>query len=190
MNDLVPVKEVVAVKTRKFRPCPYTVETTVCFLLSAVLVAILSKPLAREGMMGWWWGFFIFCNVCYLAYGMKVGWAKGDPANGLVIATGPIAFYFWTLAGAWRTYYVYRKDGPGWTVKRLEKELMKTDLVQGTDFSFVVEHKRSVRRYLSMNGLCVEGILYEPYKEDDGKFWDCLSITDTKVNMVAREAER
>ena len=80
------------------------IDGLICFLLSAVTVAVVVKPLAAVGMSSWWWGFFIICNIAYIAYGMKKGWADGDPANGLVIATGPIAFYSWTYLLAWRKY--------------------------------------------------------------------------------------
>jgi hypothetical protein len=46
----------------------------------------------------------MICNLVYLVHGMKKGWAKADPANGLLIATGPIAFYSWTYLLAWRKY--------------------------------------------------------------------------------------
>lgn len=80
------------------------IDALISTLLAAILVAIIVKPLANYDMTGWWWGFFIVCNIVYIGYGMKKGWAKGDPANGLVIATGPIAFYTWTIASAWRKY--------------------------------------------------------------------------------------
>ena len=51
-----------------------------------------------------WWLFFIACNIAFLIRGMGKGWAKGDPANGLVAATGPIVFYAWTFMLVWRKY--------------------------------------------------------------------------------------
>lgn len=80
------------------------IDGLICFLLGAVTVAIVGKPLAGTGAALWWWGFFMLCNFAYLAYGIKKGWAKADPANGLLIATGPIAFYSWTYMLAWRKY--------------------------------------------------------------------------------------
>jgi len=82
----------------------FEADELVCILLSVTLVAILVKPLADVDMMGWWWSPFMLANLCYIIHGMREGWAKGDPANGLVICTGPIAFYFWTLLSVWRKY--------------------------------------------------------------------------------------
>lgn len=83
---------------------PAETDALVCLLLSALTVALVVKPLADCGMDGWWWGFFILFNGWYIIHGMKKGWAKGDPANGLVIVAGPIAFYFWTYLHVWRKY--------------------------------------------------------------------------------------
>jgi hypothetical protein len=80
------------------------IDGLICFLFGAVTVAVVIKPLAAIGLSTWWWGFFMICNAAYLIYGMKKGWAKADPANGLIIATGPIAFYSWTYLNAWRKY--------------------------------------------------------------------------------------
>ena len=90
----------------------YSWDEFVSVFLSLILVIILVGGLADVGMMNYWWGFFIVCNVGYILHGMKKGWAEGDPANGLVVLTGPIAFYFWTILIAWRTY--------GWKAKKHE----------------------------------------------------------------------
>jgi len=88
----------------------YSVDELVSVLLAIVLVALLAKPLADVGAIGYWWGFFMICNVVYIIHGMKEGFVKGDPANGLVVVTGPIAFYFWTIIGAWRKYKPTRRS--------------------------------------------------------------------------------
>lgn len=80
------------------------IDGLICFFLGILTVALVTKPLAGTGFAMWWWGFFMLCNLCYLVHGMKKGWADGDPANGLLIAVGPIAFYSWTYLLAWRKY--------------------------------------------------------------------------------------
>lgn len=80
------------------------IDGLICFLLGAITVALVIKPLADVGMSEWWWGFFIICNIGYLFAGFKKGWAKPDIGNGLVVAMGPISFYSWTYLNAWRKY--------------------------------------------------------------------------------------
>jgi hypothetical protein len=82
----------------------FEMHEVVCMLLSAVLVAIAVKPLQAVDMMGWWWLPFMLFNLCYIIHGMKGGWIKGDPANAMVVASGPLAFYFWTFVSVWRKY--------------------------------------------------------------------------------------
>jgi uncharacterized membrane protein YhaH (DUF805 family) len=82
----------------------FKTDEIVCILLSVTLVAILIKPLQVVDMMGWWWFSFIIFNLCYVVHGLKKGWIKGDPANAMVIVSGPIAFYFWTFVKVWRRY--------------------------------------------------------------------------------------
>ena len=82
----------------------YPPDVMISILLSAGLVALLVKSLADAGIMGYWWGFFMFANLIYIIHSMKKGTIKGDPANAMVIVAGPIAFYFWTTIGAWRKY--------------------------------------------------------------------------------------
>ena len=184
MTENLPIK----VNPRP-KPYPYPLDTLLCFLLAIVLVAILAKPLADARIMEWWWGFFMVCNLGYILYGMKKGWAKGDPGAGLSIAMGPMSFYFWTFVGAWRTYHVYKKDGYGWTIKKLEKELAERDLTKGFDFDFLFKHRRPVYSLLKRYSVCVEEVLDEPW-EDEGKSWWCLSIADTPLNMAVREELR
>lgn len=86
------------------------IDGLVCFLLGTITVAIVTTPLSGTGLAMWWWGFFMLCNFVYLVYGMKKGWAKADPANGLMIAVGPIAFYSWTYLLAWRKYGRKKSD--------------------------------------------------------------------------------
>jgi len=88
----------------------FPLDVMVAVLLSLGLVALLAKGLADAGVMGYWWGFFMVCNVVYIIHGMRKGFVKGDPANGLVITTGPIAFYFWTFIMAWRKYKPTRRS--------------------------------------------------------------------------------
>ena len=95
--------------TKKREP-EMTIDTMVSILLSIVLVAFLVKGLADVGLVEYWWGFFIVANLAYIAHGMKNGSIKGDPANGMVIVVGPIAFYFWTIIGAWRKYKPTRRS--------------------------------------------------------------------------------
>jgi len=80
------------------------IDSLVGFVLAIIIVALLGGRLSDAGIFEYWFGFFILCNLGYIIYGMKKGWANGDPANGLVIASGPIAFYGWTIIGAWRKY--------------------------------------------------------------------------------------
>lgn len=191
MTENLPVVSNQVIKSRLSLSSKFPPHSLVCFILSAALVALLVKPLADVNMMGWWWWFFVVCNVCYLGHGMKQGWAKGDPANGLVIMTGPIAFYFWTMALAWDTYYLYKEDGPGWTTRKLEKKLLETDLVHGFDFTFLAQHRKCVLRLLKSCKVCVEEVVDEPWLDPkSGKRWDYLSIADTRKNMIAREALR
>ena len=74
------------------------------FILSLLTICAVIKPLGDNDVVFWWWFPFIIFNFIYIAKGIKEGWAKPDPANGLVIATGPIAFYAWTYAMVWRKY--------------------------------------------------------------------------------------
>ena len=90
----------------------YPLDVMVSILLALVLIALIAKPLADAGVMNYWWGFFIICNICYIAHGLKKGFVKSDPVNALVIVAGPIPFYFWTMIGAWRKY--------GWKAKKHE----------------------------------------------------------------------
>jgi hypothetical protein len=76
----------------------------VAFLLSLTIMALIGPRLAEAKIQGYFWGFFIFCNLCYILTGIKKGWAKPDIGNGLVIASGPIAFYSWTITNAWIKY--------------------------------------------------------------------------------------
>jgi len=83
------------------------------FMLSCITVAVVVKSLTDCEMVFWWWFPFIIINIAYLFYGMKKGWAKGDPANGIVAASGPIAFYAWTYVMVWRKYLrkYFKKGG-------------------------------------------------------------------------------
>ena len=82
------------------------------FLLSIITVCVLVKPLGERGLVFWWWFPFIILNIAYIGYGIRKGWANGDPANGLVVASGPIAFYAWTYVMVWRKYFrKYFKKG-------------------------------------------------------------------------------
>jgi len=47
-----------------------------------------------------WFLFFVTGNIVYM------GWTKveSDPMNVMVIASGPLAFFFWTIVGAWNKY--------------------------------------------------------------------------------------
>lgn len=69
----------------------------------------MGEQLSRDNAgMTWpftcWWLFFAACNAAYLMRGMKKGWAKGDPANGLLIFTGPLVYYTWTFMLVWKKY--------------------------------------------------------------------------------------
>jgi len=81
------------------------IDTVVCILLSIGTILLLSDNLVKSGIQAYWWGFFILCDIGYLIYGMKKGFVKGDLANGMVAASGPIAWYFWTYIMVWRTYF-------------------------------------------------------------------------------------
>lgn len=89
--------------TKKYEP-DIPIDALIGFTLAIVIVALLGNRLADAGIFEYWFGFFILCNIGYIIYGMKKGFVKGDPANGLVIASGPIAFYGWTIISAWRKY--------------------------------------------------------------------------------------
>jgi len=82
----------------------YPLDVMISVLLSIGLVALLVNNLTAADIMGYWWGFFMFANLIYLIHGMEKGTIKGDPANAMVLVVGPIAFYFWTILGAWRKY--------------------------------------------------------------------------------------
>ena len=88
----------------KNTPYDIPIDGLICFMLGLITVILVVKPLADIGFNEWWWGFFIVCNLAYVIYGIKTGQVKGDPANGLMIAMGPITFYSWTYLGAWRKY--------------------------------------------------------------------------------------
>ena len=88
----------------KNTPFDTPIDGLICFTLALITVALVVKPLADSGLSEWWWGFFIICNFVYIFHGMKKGWMKADPANGLLAAMGPITFYSWTYLGAWRRY--------------------------------------------------------------------------------------
>ena len=187
-NLPVPINAVKAhIKLRRQQP----LDTVVCMVLTMALVALMVKPLQAVNIMSWWWGSFCIFNLVYLIYGMKKGFAKGDAANGLVVMTGPIAFYFWTMLGAWRKYVVYKKGGYGWTLKNLEKDLVNTNLSQGFDFEFNPKHRRKVMSLLKACKLTVEEVIDDPwYDKDTGKSWDCLSVADSVQNMTLREDRR
>ena len=95
--------------TKEYEP-EMPIDVMVSVLLSLALVCFLVKGLADVGLIGYWWGFFIVANLAYIIHGMKNGSIKGDPANGLVVAVGPISFYFWTIIGAWRKYKPTRRS--------------------------------------------------------------------------------
>ena len=99
---------------RPFNPPPGHI---IAFFLSLVIVllcmtSMTDYPRLRTG----WWLFFIVANIGYIVFGLKRGWVKPDPGNGLVIATGPVAFFGWTAILAWRKYISERR-------KPMEKQL-------------------------------------------------------------------
>ena len=85
-------------------------DSVVCILISiGIIIGCMTFMDSLPEMKTWWWLFFIVVNIIYIGTGITSGRIKGDPANALVITTGPIAFYFWTILGAWRKYNPWRK---------------------------------------------------------------------------------
>jgi len=172
------------IKLRRAQP----MDAMICLILSLGLVALLVKPLADCEMLMWWWMPFCVINLIYILDGLKKG-KKGDPSNALLITMGPIPFYFWVMITVWRKYHVYKKGGYGWTLQKLEKELMSRNLGQGIDFDFPPKHYRKVKRLLKACKLTFDQILDEDWaKATNTPF--CMSITDTPENMALREARR
>ena len=172
------------IKLRRAQPT----DAIICLLLSLGLVCLLVKPLVEVGVNWHWWGFFCICNFWYAVYGLRKGTWKPDPASGLLIMMGPITFYFFTMIGAWRKYVVYRKGGYGWTLQKLEKDLVSKDLSQGFDFDFPIKHRRKVERLLRACKLTYEQILDEDWARATGyPYGLCMSICDTPENMRIRE---
>lgn len=187
-KELTASKRVNAhIKFRRSQP----IDAIVCLVLALGLIALVIKPLADCGMNWWWWGAFCVVNTVYAIHGLKKGTWKPDPASGLIIMMGPIPFYFWTMIGAWRKYVVYRKGGYGWTIRKLEKNLVNNNLKKGFDFEFPPRHRRKVESLLKACKLTYEQILDEDWAKATG--WEyglCMSITDTPENMEIREAGR
>ena len=98
-----------------------TYTSIAAILLAALITAFCMKQMEPYPPLSThWWLSFIVINIAYIAYGMRKGWVKFDPANGLVIATGPFAFYFWTIIAVWTKYGPKRKKVP-------EKEKIKDE---------------------------------------------------------------
>lgn len=82
-----------------------TWEAVIAFTISAIITIFCMEQMKLyPAAKTYWWLSFMLVNIAYLVHGMNKGWAKGDPANGLVIASGPIAFYSWTVIAIWRKY--------------------------------------------------------------------------------------
>lgn len=86
-----------------------SLDTLVSFLIAiAITVWCMNLMDSVPNLGTWWWFAFVIINIVYMVTGMKSGRIKGDPANGIVVATGPVAFYFWTILGVWRKYSPWR----------------------------------------------------------------------------------
>ena len=104
-------------------------------LLSAVVVSLLIIAFCIIQMAGYehlklgWFLFFVATNIIYIDHGMKKGWIKGDSMNGMVIASGPLAFYFWTVVGVWNKYIA--NEGNKKSLKGSEKSLVVANALAG-----------------------------------------------------------
>ena len=79
-----------------------------CFIAIGIIIFV-SDGLNKTGLMEYWWGFFMLCNLGYIIHGVKEGFIKNVGYKAILIATGPLAFFTWTIVLAWRKYKPRRK---------------------------------------------------------------------------------
>jgi len=69
-------------------------------IASMIIIAVcLIQMEGRDNLKFGWYLFFVVANIIYI-----VKYADPDPMNGLVIASGPLAFFFWVIVYAWNKY--------------------------------------------------------------------------------------
>lgn len=93
----------------KKSPNDIKISAIVAFALGMLITVLCMDQMGAISVgtysMGtYWWLSFIVINIVYVVRGMRKGFIKGDPAMGLVITTGPVAFYAWTIMGVWEKY--------------------------------------------------------------------------------------
>lgn len=106
---------------RKKSPNDIPLSSIVAFFLSALITAFCigqMKPYPPAGT--YWWLSFMIVNLACVIYGIRKGNVKSDPANGLVIALGPLSFFFWTIVNAWNKYWLKKEQRV--TGKRVTQE--------------------------------------------------------------------
>lgn len=95
------------------------------FVSMGIIAVCLVQMEGYDDLKFVWFLFFIAANIIYIGVGMKRGYAKPDPTNALVIASGPLAFFFWAVVGTWNKYVATKSKPVKLTKKMVVGEVNK-----------------------------------------------------------------
>lgn len=91
--------------------------------LSMVIVGVCILQMIDYGYLQFgWWAFFAIFNFIYVGK-----YVKPDIGNGMIVASGPVAFYFWVIVDVWNKYIAIPKP------VKLTKKLALDEINKGVD---------------------------------------------------------
>ena len=108
-------------------------DVLIIFLISVLVLLIPLGELSKgpAWFRNAFWIFFMIASIAYVFYTHK----KPDAATlAVCILTGPVAFYFFTIYGAWCKYYKWPKTAQKKRIAELKKLVAESDLEVGFDW--------------------------------------------------------
>lgn len=96
---------------KKPKPASEYPEGAMGSLCVALLITLfLGLPAKASNLYQYFWIGYCIANLIYVIYNVKRGTMNLDISLPAIIMFGPIAFFFWTVYGAYSKYWLMRRD--------------------------------------------------------------------------------